>query len=1844
MLCLDGTESLTGQGVSCLPLRTNWQKPEKEEEGLVGDFKGGKLVRGTTVKHNSAVASRATFDYLPNANGRKSAKRPAESAPWEPGTRDVTEKGVDRSKRRFPKARRHRLARGGVSGKHVNRAKAVEQILSAHQRAEEEAIRQAAMRRKATFEKQRRRKVCRAREAERDTQAGVEVKNAERKWQDGQPADAEEKEERAKSGQQEQLRHSVGGCRDEKRTTSEKQAGGFFSLERCKVFFKKTGPQKINHAGAPAAPIVPRGQDLRAGAMCGRSGYRADISDPEAEAPTNFGVGVREAFVSAAAPADADSVREVPRQPHTAAICGAAVRAASLSRAGPSATPSPSDAAHSDTPCRLSSVQTTPAADGETAGQTRDCREVLRLRGGGPKRKSNYSEEEWETDSDSEESDEIWKDLEELNGESDDEEREDEAEGGSMNEAEAETGPPEETSDDGGEKSSEDASKSNEGSEENMEVELPRPMARGSNQGEGNNADAEEDPSLSGGAAAAPLVARIGTIQSLPATPNERATQDALQVPTEPSRRQPARKRVIRTMDLSDDEMSEGAGKDESEERPPNRRQRMEDKGELGRRFGSGRGYPQSAQDEGGRPSQQTGLEDCWKKLTANETAARGGNEQEVGRLPREVGRDSLVQRTTGREDGARAIYLQNTLNVRIEEKTMKRDVRISHLERTSVNEIDEIETVCNLLRSTKLVKNARQVLREGDKKSFMQSLAVAAFAVGDARLCNEGVKLGTKNSKEFATDICKLFNTDINSKARYFTLPSPAVLERIFQEDPGLLFSFCLSGFLQGEGCLMKCRPSMIAKYPAILFVSGSLKAILGIWCSIARCFGVETGSFSICVAKIEEDDVFPEDDDVHVSKKEAEPDIDETETQPERKGRVRYSELSDREERQGVRLLLQVARARSKEIKDALKRWAQEIGAEDENSDEEDSEGGGVVWSKELARGLACRAAKRFAYDRPLTYDLVMRVVIEELEKIYLQDAGDGRKVMYRLTYTAKHDVLKLAVILVIGSDWKTAVTTKLEAFVKWATTFKEIGKGNFPGAQKGIEFREGIRPFAQKSNDINPGDPHCCSSLEAQQYHLKRWKENKLTWDQYRTASWVSSKSSASGRLKKENINSTVETDAVYWEQRSNLWDPELNKRIHQHEKRFEVPNGATFDPEVLRNKFLQRPQQLGLFLRGSAEICSDLPVTTSQSKDGECAFLVEEAWLKDLTDWLFKQPPCGPPPSPTTYEIKTTWPLLLGTEHSTAMVVTSYQLFVLATLLRFEDYDPQKLPRVPVSTGAGRKRGTVADLRPASIKEVRLRTAGGLLTTTQSKLWVSTNWTMEQLRAKTKEWCYKGLKVDQTDYFGTLDWRTEVTLLVDCAPVGQARSVAFNSGQTLGVFIEKGLESALERAERPHCRDWTRVELIVVGEEAAPPGVPKALRAAVEKSRMGAELSEGASEGGDGDQRAGGKRWEPYAEFNRRFVGTWKQQLERARRLNLSEMDVRPEQVNALEARIRQKLETIRESLGDDEKEIDIEIKAYGLTLIRTVEMTLTWADVSPRARNWVYDQHLLNHIEMGGWLCNKCDRVVPGEDSDDVPRNIRCCCTEGERLPKGRGRSQPRTSPEPDHKCGSRKIKWSTAACGGRSILVVQKTLVELGCATWALAGPKKFRGTRVPYTWPGPEGNGAEGSITTIQMAKLMWQVLLNAGFDEYVRSMNLLRSLGKRQQKIGRETSSRRGNVTGGVATGRNIEEDSKNSKGRRRRRRTKGEDTWKMLGHNGLLGRGVGAGCWLEKQRERVGICKPLSGPQVVSALSAGILTRANTKPTGNRSLDSMDEEAFETESSKVEPSTPHLAQLVP
>lgn len=72
----------------------------------------------------------------------------------------------------------------------------------------------------------------------------------------------------------------------------------------------------------------------------------------------------------------------------------------------------------------------------------------------------------------------------------------------------------------------------------------------------------------------------------------------------------------------------------------------------------------------------------------------------------------------------------------------------------------------------------------------------------------------------------------------------------------------------------------------------------------------------------------------------------------------------------------------------------------------------------------------------------------------------------------------------------------------------------------------YREGIIPFARRNYDIGPDS---LSTLEAQQKWLQQLKKKLITWKQYKKLAGVSSSSSVSARRKKEQIVSTLESDA-------------------------------------------------------------------------------------------------------------------------------------------------------------------------------------------------------------------------------------------------------------------------------------------------------------------------------------------------------------------------------------------------------------------------------------------------------------------------------------------------------------------------------------------------------------------------------------------------------------------------------------------------------------------------------------------------------------------------------------------
>lgn len=391
-------------------------------------------------------------------------------------------------------------------------------------------------------------------------------------------------------------------------TTGLSQLNGYRPLQiRC---------NKIHRAGCPASLVVQGDRDLRAGATSDRCERHSPLSDAEATAATNANADVRDAAVreyDAKAAAHFDpGVREPEGYAHVAALLGgevggfatcplaaasrdaaargtaavrdAATRALAVPDAGPSATPSTSGAAPLDA-AALSSVQMTSSTAEERASETQCC-PVLRLRGGGPKRRSKDSEDEWDTGSETDDSDEM--SIEEESQESEEEEVGEAMDGGYENEEEEgrETASEEQFDGKAVETSSESASGCSEDSEEDMEVESPVAVG-GANEGSEDDSDPEgktpllstDEPDAAG--------TDFQTPRSLPGTPDQGAREDSgvfspeslsqalsdvqAQIegaPHKPSPRKPARKRRnTRTEVESRDETSDGTPENEAAHR-----------------------------------------------------------------------------------------------------------------------------------------------------------------------------------------------------------------------------------------------------------------------------------------------------------------------------------------------------------------------------------------------------------------------------------------------------------------------------------------------------------------------------------------------------------------------------------------------------------------------------------------------------------------------------------------------------------------------------------------------------------------------------------------------------------------------------------------------------------------------------------------------------------------------------------------------------------------------------------------------------------------------------------------------------------------------------------------------------------------------------------------------------------------------------------------------------------------------------------------------------------------------------------------------------------------------------
>jgi hypothetical protein len=320
-------------------------------------------------------------------------------------------------------------------------------------------------------------------------------------------------------------------------------------------------------------------------------------------------------------------------------------------------------------------------------------------------------------------------------------------------------------------------------------------------------------------------------------------------------------------------------------------------------------------------------------------------------------------------------------------------------------------------------------------------------------------------DSGQFASDIVDVFSTDFVKKGCSFVVHSPAVLAKVFNQPAAVMLAIIYSGFFQAEGCVVGKRASSASKHPTIDVTSASGACLFALMEHIKECFGVQTGSLLVSVPPEEE-----EDEGLEQDPKEEEEELDPIQRENEAEGSVPVSkrrvDLSEGEELGGIELLLEEETDR--EVVKALRKWKRVVklgslqrsnaseatnvsgksedslkGEESGDGDESEAEGA-AQWSYELVKGLAHKAAERFAYLFPETYRKVMESVIGKLQALYLDKAQSGRKVIYRLQYTARFDVLKLAPLIIMGTRWEKFVSRKLVAIAKWATSCKEVGTG--------------------------------------------------------------------------------------------------------------------------------------------------------------------------------------------------------------------------------------------------------------------------------------------------------------------------------------------------------------------------------------------------------------------------------------------------------------------------------------------------------------------------------------------------------------------------------------------------------------------------------------------------------------------------------------------------------------------------------------------------------------------------------------------------------------------------------
>lgn len=240
------------------------------------------------------------------------------------------------------------------------------------------------------------------------------------------------------------------------------------------------------------------------------------------------------------------------------------------------------------------------------------------------------------------------------------------------------------------------------------------------------------------------------------------------------------------------------------------------------------------------------------------------------------------------------------------------------------------------------------------------------------------------------------------------------------------------------------------------------------------------------------------------------------------------------------------------------------------------------------------------------------------------------------------------------------------------------------------------------------------------------------------------------------------------AEYWRQRAVVFDPTLVERVYQPPASFYNPSPLTHQQAAqLRQQLLADPGRLAAFLRcAGGDFSSRLPVSTAQASgegDGAYVYLLSRTWVTKTIAWL-RGHALGPPPNPGQFPTPPA-PVAPGTLNRYCTITPS-QVEVLEHALGGAGAEAgwmhrASMQRIPVRLGVGRKAGTVAELRPVTIRFEQGRPADAddavhCASVLVRTIELSDGATVEQLRALSKETC-TGAPVNLADNAATADWR-------------------------------------------------------------------------------------------------------------------------------------------------------------------------------------------------------------------------------------------------------------------------------------------------------------------------------------------------------------------------------------------------------------------------------------------------------------------------------------------------------